>query len=96
MIDTKQQIIDILDFWKYKILHNGCTPEDFNTIGELAKNGNLDIGATIKELADFYGKSENAVKLQINHKMLEKPKRRVQYSFTKFNELVSDKWLRDK
>lgn len=90
-MDAKDELIEILDFYKYKLLHNGCTMEEIDSATNAIKN-NMKIDGTIKDFANFYGVPESVVRTNIARKMIDKPKRKVLYPFNKFIKIVPEKW----
>lgn len=94
-MDAKKYLIGVLEFYIDRIKSNTCTMSEIESAARTITE-NMEVYGTISDLAKFYGKSENAVKMQINHKMIDKPKRNVVlYPFQKFHKLVSDKWRSD-
>lgn len=93
-MNVKDELIEILDFYKYKIEHNKCTMEEI----ESAKNTlveNMNIEGTIGDFAEFYGKSKDAVNSAIKRRMFEKPRRNiVLYPFHSFIKIRPRGWSR--
>lgn len=56
--------------------------------------GNLEMDASIKDIATFFGQSEGNVRSTINRRMIDKPKRKVMYPFLKFLKIAPIKWLK--
>lgn len=95
-MDAKKYLRAFFEFGIFQLDNNLCTPEEIDAFAKTASE-NIPMKATIKDMAKFFGKSENAVKLQIHNKMNDKPERNVVlYPFHKFLKMVSDKWLTDK
>lgn len=83
---------EILGFCKYKVDNHLCTMEEMNSVVSAIEN-NMEIGATIGDLADFYGKSKDAVNGVINRKFIGKPRRNVVlYPFHRFRKIVPTSW----
>ena len=90
----KEVILNILDFLRYKVDTNQCTPEELRRISEIATK-ELNTIATIDELADFYGQSNSNIRNVINRRPIpkeKKPKRRVYYNFAWFNSIIPESW----
>lgn len=94
-MDAKEQLKELFQFAIYKLDNNLCTPEEIRSWGDAASQ-NIEIDASIKELADFFNVSEQNVRTTINRKLLDKPKRKVLYPFHKFLKVVPDKWMNHK
>ena len=91
-IDSKKYLIEIVDFYKYKLVNNGCTMEEINSIARAVEE-NLEINGTISDFAKFYNVPETTIRTNIFRKMFAKPKRLLLYSFSKFAKIVPTKWL---
>lgn len=52
----------------------------------------MDLLASIKDLANFFGVSEANVRSTINRKLIEKPRRRVYYRFQSFLKIAPERW----
>lgn len=50
------------------------------------------VKATVKELAEFYGQSEDNIRHVIHRNFMPDPVRRVYYDFGAFNKIVPQKW----
>lgn len=94
-MDAKEQLKELFQFAIYKLDNNLCTPEEIRSWDDAASQ-NIEMDASIKELADFFNVSEQNVRTTINRKLLDKPKRKVLYPFHKFLKIVPDKWLNHK
>ena len=90
-MDAKDELIEILDYWKFKIKRNGCTMEEIESAANMIKE-NMRIDGTIKDFAEFYGVPESVVRTNIARKMLDKPKRKLLYPFNKFIKIAPEKW----
>jgi hypothetical protein len=89
--DAGKQLIDVLDFCKYKVKHNLCTMEEMEGAIK-ALESNMNLQGTISDFASFYKVPETTVRTNIFRKMFAKPKRKVLYPFQEFNKIVPDKW----
>lgn len=87
----KKQLCDIADFMKWQVQNGKCTEEEMRSIyGEIIKN--VDIDATIEDIAQHYGQSESNVRNVISRKMAKKPKRKVLYNFAAFLHIIPKSW----
>lgn len=89
----KKTLIEILDFYRYKIDNDKCTSEDMRAAFNLLHD-NAVSEATIKDIADFYGQSENNVRNVVSRKPVSKPKRAVLYNFIDVSKIIPKSWRR--
>ena len=73
---VKKNLKEVFQFGIYKLDNNLCTPEEIRSVGRMV-GGNVEMDASIKELAEFFGKPEVNVRVVINQKLIAKPKRKV-------------------
>lgn len=91
-MDAKQYLSEILGYYKYKVDNNLCTMAEINDAAK-ALEANLDVYGTIGDIAEYFGKSKDAVNGIIKRNIAEKPKRNVVlYRFKAFLKRVPDKW----
>ena len=85
-------LITTLKFWIKKIRRGDCTrAQEIAALNALDSVG--DVQGTIEELADFYGKSKDAVNSVIKRNYIGKPKRNVvMYSFSRFRDAAPRSW----
>ena len=88
---AKKLVLEFLDFLKYKVENDLLTMEDIDSIVRVIKQ-DLKIVATIDDLAAFYCQPNGNVRSLINRRMIQKPQRRVYYSFNAFSKIVPEKW----
>lgn len=88
---VKKNLKEILEFGIYK-LDNNLLPQEVRSVARLLE-GNVEMDASIKELAEFFGKPEVNVRVVINQKLIAKPKRKVLYPFIKFLKVAPRKWF---
>lgn len=88
----KKILLDIIDYYRYKIDSDQCTESDMRSAFNLLSN-NLVCDTTIKDLALHYNQSESNVRNVIARFYIPKPKRRVFYNFIEFLKVMPDKWL---
>lgn len=89
---SKKILCEFLDFLKQKVVNDELTADEVTSIVHSVVD-NTEIYATADELARFYGKTKQGVYRVINRRMIEKPQRRVYYSFKKFREIIPKDWL---
>ena len=82
---------EVFQFGIYKLDNNLCTPAELRSMERMVE-GNLEIDASITDIATFFGQSEGNVRSTINRKMFAKPVRKVLYPFQKFLKIVPGKW----
>lgn len=90
-MDAKKELLEILDYYRYKVDKNLCTPEEIESASKLLQE-NLDIYGTVEDFAKFYDVSETQVRSAINRKLIDKPKRRVYYRFLSFLKVAPKSW----
>ena len=95
MIDSKDYLIEVLEFFIFKLKRNGCTQAEMEAAAKTIQE-NMPIGGTISDFAEFYGVPETTVRTNIHRKMFAKPKRVLLYPFQKFVEIVPAKWRKPK
>ena len=87
-------LIATLKFWIKKIKRGDCTREQQKAILD-AIDSVGEVDGTIEEIAEFYGKSKDAVNGVIKRRYVGKPKRNVVlYSFSKFRKIAPASWTR--
>ena len=94
----KHTLLNILDFLRYKVDNDQCTPEELRKLSDIATK-ELNTSATIDELSDFYGQSRSNVSNVISRRPIpknKKPKRRIYYNFAWFNSIIPDSWKQKK
>jgi hypothetical protein len=92
----KHILLNILDFLRYKVDNDQCTPEELRKFSDIATK-ELNTSATIDELSDFYGQSRSNVSNVISRRPIpkdKKPKRRIYYNFAWFSSIIPDSWKR--
>lgn len=91
---VKRHLKEILQFGIYKLDNNLCTPEEIRSVERMVE-GNLEMDASIKDIATFFNKPEVNVRVAINQKLIAKPKRVILYPFLKFLKIAPRKWFED-
>lgn len=88
----KQNLKELFQFGIYKLDNNLCTPAELRSLERMVE-GNLEMDASIKDIATFFNKPEVNVRVAINQKLIAKPKRKVLYPFLKFLKIAPRKWF---
>lgn len=94
-MDAKKHLVEILDYYKQRILSDGCTMDEINSATR-ALEQNMKVSGTISNFAKFYDVPENQIRATISRKLLAKPKRVLLYSFHAFAKIVPEKWREKK
>ncbi len=89
----KNILLDMIDFYRYKIVNDKCTSEDMKAAFELLRDKAVS-EATIKDIANFYSQSENNVRNVVSRKVMSKPKRAVLYNFFDVANIIPESWRR--
>lgn len=87
----KDILIEILDFYKFKLEQDRCTPEEMRSAFN-AINSDVACDVTIKDISEFYGQSESNVRNLIARKSNAKPRRVVLYDFQSIRNLIPKSW----
>ena len=90
-MDGKKILSEILDYYKYKVDNNLCTPAEIESASKLLQE-NMEMYGSISDIAKFYKVPESKVRNTINRRMIAKPVRRVFYPFHLFQKIVPEKW----
>lgn len=90
-MDAKKELLEIIDYYRYKINNNLCTPEEMRSASQLLQE-NLDMYGTVEDFSKFFGVTETQVRSAINRKLIDKPKRRVYYRFLSFLKVAPKSW----
>ena len=89
-MNIKRIILNILDYLRYQVENDKCTSEELKSILEMVSES-MEISATIKDMAEFYGQSESNVSNVISRRPIpksQKPKRRVYYNLAFFSKII--------
>lgn len=87
----KKIVLEFLDYLSFKVRSDSLTMEEVESIARTIEE-NITILGTADDFARFYDKPRTNISSTINRCMLEKPKRRVFYSFKAFRKIVPHKW----
>jgi len=91
---TSQELLsEMLGFYKYKVDNNLCMPEELEA-GVKLLAGDMNTMGSIKDMAHYFGTSEENVRHVINRKVFAKPRRIVLYPFLAILKAVPAKWLK--
>ena len=88
---AKKIVLEFLDFMKYKVENGLLTMEEIEMLAKTMES-NLIVRGTAGDFASYYGKTTENVRNVINRRMIEKPVRRVYYSFNAFRKIVPNTW----
>ena len=84
---------DTLEFLAFKMRNGTATACDIDSLSAILKS-DVCVLVTVKELAEYYGKTEDQVRHVIHRKVAKPPVRRVFYDFLSFQKVVPPKWHR--
>ena len=87
----KKILLEILDFFRYKIENDKCTPEDMRTAFKVLNSGVI-VDATTNDLAEFYGQSESNVRNVLARKPIGKIRHENLYNFVEVSKSVPETW----
>lgn len=76
----KQVLLEFLDYLHFKIENDLLTMEEIETLVHFIDN-DLTVLGTIDDFASFYKQSRTNVSSVIHRRLIEKPVRKVYYSF---------------
>ena len=88
---AKRIISEFLGFLKYKVDNDKLTLDEEQAIVKLIED-NLPLSGTADDFADYYHQSPVNVRSVIHRRMIEKPARKVLYSFLSFARKIPQKW----
>lgn len=90
----KDAILEILDYLRYEVANDKCTPEQLKSIYKMSAE-NLKLRATSEDIAEFYGQTQSNVRNVLNRNYIPedcKPKRRVYYDFVWLTSVIPKSW----
>ena len=87
----KRIVLEFLDYLSFKVRSDSLTMEEVESIARTIEE-NMTLLGTADDFARFYDKPRTNISSTINRSMLEKPIRRVFYSFKAFRKIVPHKW----
>ena len=94
-MDDKTIINEVLDFLKFKVNSDSCTPEELRNLSDILTERLNTIG-TVEEISEFFNVPQQNLRTMINRKVSDKPKRRVYYRFMSIMKNIPEKWLKHK
>lgn len=95
MPDAKNYLIEMLEFYIFKLKKDGCTMDEINSVTETLQE-NIPISGTIKDFAEFYNQPESAVRTVLARKVFDNPKRVLLHPFCSFAKCVPINWRKKK
>lgn len=87
----KKIVLEFLAFLRYKVQNDLMTMDEIESLAKMLEESLIVIG-TVDDLARFYNQPRTNVSSTINRRMLEKPLRKVFYSFNAFRKIVPASW----
>ena len=88
---AKKIVLEFLSFLRYKVKNDLLTMEEVESLARMLEES-LTVKGTIEDLARFYNQPSKNVTTVISRRMLDKPTRRVFYSFNAFRRIVPSTW----
>ena len=82
---AKKIALEYLAFLRYKIKNDLLTMEEIESLARMFEE-NLIVTGTVDDLARFHGQTRKNVYTVIERHMVEKPVRKVLYSFSAFRK----------
>ena len=89
----RDAIADFLGMLAHKARTGQLTDDDAAVLFRAIREAG-GIRATVRDLAGFYGQSENNVRHVINRNLLPAPERRVYHDFSAFRKRVPASWTK--
>lgn len=86
-----EALADMLDILSYKVRNGALCEDDIRVIMSIIKVGG-GVKATVKDLAGFYGQSEDNVRHALHRGWMPSPERKVCYDFGAFRQIIPEKW----
>lgn len=87
----REALSDMFDILAYKVRNGAMTLEEMDAVLSLLAHASKP-KATVKELSDFFGQTEDNVRHIIHRNMMPKPVRKVYYDFNSFCRFVPKRW----
>ena len=89
----KTILSEFLSFLKFKVDNDLLTMEEVESISKTIEE-NISVLGTTDDFASFYKQPKTNISSVINRRMIQKPIRRVFYSFNSFRKIIPEKWRR--
>lgn len=90
----KQILLDIIDFVRYKVEADACTPKEMQSVFKLLSEQTLT-KATTKDIAEFYGQSPSNVRNIVSRWGVKSESQRV-YDFAQLQKHLPKSWRKAK
>ena len=90
----RESLAEMFDILSYKVRNGAMSEDDMRAIMSVIRSGG-GIKATVRDLAGFYGQSEDNVRHVIHRGYMPKPERRVYFDFNSFRQLIPEKWTKN-
>lgn len=87
----KQILLEFLAFLQFKVENDLLTMEEIQSFINTL-DANITVLGTIDDFAAFYNQSRTNISSVIHRRMIEKPVRKVYYSFKAFRKIVPERW----
>lgn len=87
----REALADMSDILSYKARNGAMSEDDVRSVMSILRYGG-GVKVTVKDLAGFYGQSEDNVRHIIHRNIMPAPERRVYYDFKTFRDRVPEKW----
>ena len=87
----RESLSEMFGILSYKVRNGAMTLDEMKSVMELFTHASTP-KATVKELSDFYGQTEDNIRHIINRNMMPKPTRKVYYDFNSFCRFVPKRW----
>ena len=81
---VRESLADVLGFLGYKIRKGSINFDDVESLKGFIARG-CGVKATVKELAEYYGQSEDNVRHVIHRNLMSPPQRKVYFDFAEFS-----------
>lgn len=91
----KEVLLEIIDFYRYKLVNDKCTPRDMQIAFDLLSES-VVCEATIKDIAEFYGQSESNVRNIASRKSVQKSRHAIIYDFKSFINAIPERWKKQR
>lgn len=92
---VKDVLLGVLNKWKQDLVNGRCTLQQMRSLLNIVVE-NVDMDASLDEIADHFGQSKNNVSNVIARRYIGRPKRKVLYPLQKIIQIVPQSWLRRK
>lgn len=87
----REALADMFGILSYKVRNGAMTLDEMKSVMDLFSHASTP-KATVKELSDYFGQTEDNVRHIIHRNMMPKPTRKVYYDFNSFCRFVPKRW----